>query len=134
MKERVFINSKEVPAAIGAYSQAVKCGDIVWLSGQIPLDPTSMTVVGDNVSEKGVRVQVNQVFKNLKNLCVASGGSLNDIVKINIFLLDMKYFPIINEVMAEFFIKPYPARAAVGVSSLPKGVCVEAEATMVLGT
>ena len=89
MKDRVFINCKEVPAAIGVYSQAVKCGDIVWLSGQIPLDPTSMTVVGDNVSEQGVRVQVNQVFKNLKNLCIASGGNLNDVVKINIFLISI---------------------------------------------
>jgi len=97
MKDRVFINSKEVPAAIGAYSQAVKCGDIVWLSGQIPLDPTSMTVVGDNVSEQGVRAQVNQVFTNLKNLLLTRKGERFEQPNFGTDLLNALFEPNTSE-------------------------------------
>ena len=132
MKDREYIQTKKAPSAIGAYSQAVKCGSTVWISGQIPLDPGSMEIVGHADSDEGVKLQITQVFKNLKCICEASGGSLNEITKLNIFLTDMSYFSFVNEIMAAVFDEPYPARAAVGVVSLPKNVCVEAEAIMII--
>jgi len=117
--------TKNAPGAIGAYSQAVKCGPTVYLSGQIPLDPESMEVVSDDPRE-----QVVQVFKNLKAVCEAAGGSFADVVKLNVYLPDLAHFPLVNEVMGEHFEEPYPARAAIGVSALPKGVAVEVEGIM----
>ena len=125
---KAIIHPDKAPAAIGAYSQAVRAGNTVYMSGQIPLDPESMTVVGDG----DFRAETHQVFKNLQAVAEAAGGSLDDIVKINAYLTDLGNFATFNEVMAEYFEQPYPARAAVGVASLPKGVQVEAEAVLVL--
>ena len=125
---KAIIHTNHAPAAIGAYSQAVRAGNTVYLSGQIPLDPTSMTVVG----EGDFRAETHQVFKNLQAVARAAGGELDDIVKLNAYLTDLAHFAIFNEVMAEYFQQPYPARAAVGVAALPKGVQVEAEAVLVL--
>ncbi|KZE32896.1 RidA family protein [Crenobacter luteus] len=125
---REIIHTDLAPAAIGAYSQAVKAGDTVYLSGQIPLDPATMTVV-----EGGFAAEAHQVFKNLKAVCEAAGGDLNKIVKLNAFLTDLSNFATFNEVMGQYFAQPFPARAAIGVASLPKGVQVEADAVMVLG-
>lgn len=125
---KTIIHTDKAPAAIGAYSQAVRAGNTVYMSGQIPLDPTSMTVVG----EGDFRAEAHQVFKNLQAVAEAAGGSLKDIVKVNAYLTDLGNFAIFNEVMAEYFAQPFPARAAVGVASLPKGVQVEAEAVLVL--
>ena len=125
---KTIIHSDNAPAAIGAYSQAVRAGDTVYMSGQIPLDPASMTVVGDG----DFRAEAHQVFKNLRAVAEAAGGSLDDIVKVNAYLTDLGNFATFNEVMAEYFAQPFPARAAVGVASLPKGVQVEAEAVLVL--
>ena len=125
---REIIHTVDAPEAIGTYSQAVKVGDVVYLSGQIPLVPETMTVIeGDFAS------QVRQVFDNLTAVTEAAGGSLQDIVKLNIFLTDLSYFGTVNELMAEYFEQPYPARAAVGVASLPKDVPVEMDAIMHLG-
>lgn len=127
MTNKAIINTDKAPAAIGTYSQAVKVNNTVYLSGQIPLDPGTMTLVpGD------FRAQATQMFKNLAAVCEAANGSLADIVKLNLYLTDLSNFPIINEVMAEFFTQPYPARAAVGIKELPKGAMVEAEGVMVL--
>ena len=124
---RQVIQTDQAPSAIGPYSQAVRSGDTVYLSGQIPLDPESMDLVrGD------VRQQVEQVFENLTALCRASGGSLAHIVKLNIYLTDLGNFGLVNEIMEEYFEEPYPARAAIGVASLPKGVGVEMDGIMVL--
>ena len=125
---KAIIHTNHAPAAIGAYSQAVRAGNTVYLSGQIPLDPASMTVVG----EGDFRAETHQVFKNLQAVARAAGGELDDIVKLNAYLTDLANFAIFNEVMAEYFQQPYPARAAVGVAALPKGVQVEAEAVLVL--
>ena len=125
---KTIIHTDKAPAAIGAYSQAVKAGNTVYLSGQIPLDPATMNVV-----EGGFEAETRQVFTNLKAVCEAAGGSLNDIVKLNAYLTDLSNFATFNKVMAEFMAEPYPARAAVGVASLPRGVLVEAEGVMVLG-
>ena len=125
---KAIIHTNLAPAAIGAYSQAVRAGNTVYLSGQIPLDPASMTVVG----EGDFRAEAHQVFKNLQAVARAAGGELDDIVKLNAYLTDLAHFAIFNEVMAEYFQQPYPARAAVGVAALPKGVQVEAEAVLVL--
>ncbi len=122
---RNAVVTKNAPGAIGAYSQAIKCGPTVYLSGQIPLDPETMEVVSDDPRE-----QVVQVFKNLKALCEASGGSFADVVKLTVFLPDLGHFPLVNEVMAEEFDEPYPARAAIGVRALPKDVAVEVEGIM----
>lgn len=119
------------PAAIGTYSQAVAVGNTVWLSGQIPLDPTTMQIVGDS-TPAGMEQQIHQVFRNLLAVAQASGGSLNDVVKLNCFLTDLSHFAKVNEIMAQYFTEPYPARAAVGVASLPRGAGFEAEAVMVL--
>ncbi|MCK8516868.1 RidA family protein [Methylonatrum kenyense] len=125
--QRTTIQTDRAPQAIGPYSQAVRAGDTVWLSGQIPLVPaTGEPVEGDAAAH------VRQVFENLKGLAEASGGSLQHVVKLTIFLTDMDNFGLVNELMQDYFHEPYPARAAVGVASLPKGVDVEMEAIMVL--
>ena len=125
---KTIIHSDQAPSAIGAYSQAVRAGDTVYLSGQIPLDPATMEVVGGG----DFRVEAHQVFKNLRAVAEAAGGSLDDVVKLNAYLTDLGNFAVFNEVMAEYFSQPFPARAAVGVAALPKGVQVEAEAVLVL--
>ncbi|HDZ55591.1 MAG TPA: RidA family protein [Pseudomonas xinjiangensis] len=121
------ITSDRAPAAIGPYSQAIKVGNTVYLSGQIPLDPASMEVV------EGMEKQICQVFDNLSAVAEAAGGTLQDIVKLNIFLTDLSHFALVNEVMTRYFKQPYPARAAIGVASLPKGVPVEMDGIMVVG-
>ena len=121
------IATEKAPAAIGTYSQAVKAGDTVYLSGQIPLDPETMQLVDASIEE-----QIHQVFKNLAAVAEAAGGSLNDIVKLNIFLTDLSCFATVNEIMAKYFQEPYPARAAIGVKELPKGVGVEMDGVMYL--
>lgn len=126
-----IISTEKAPKAIGTYSQAVRVGQTVWLSGQIALDPATMQVVGNN-SASGVEQQIHQVFKNLSAVAHESGGTLSDIVKLNLYLTDLTHFAKVNEIMALYFKEPYPARAAVGVASLPKGVAFEAEAVMVL--
>ncbi len=125
---RTTIQTDRAPQAIGPYSQAVRAGNTVWLSGQIPLVPATGELV-----EGDIGVQIRQVFENLKGLSEASGGSLQHVVKLTIFLTDMAHFGLVNELMQEYFKEPYPARAAVGVASLPKGVPVEMEAILVLG-
>jgi len=125
---REIIHTSNAPEAIGTYSQAVKVGDVVYMSGQIPLVPETMTIVNGDFA-----TQVRQVFDNLSAVAEAAGGSLQDIVKLNIFLTDLSYFGTVNEIMAEYFQQPYPARAAIGVSSLPKEVAVEMDAVMHLG-
>ncbi len=121
------ISSAGAPAAIGTYSQAVRVGDLVFLSGQIPLHPESMEIVGNTFEARA-----RQVFDNLRSVAEAAGGSLDDIVKLTIFLTDLDNFATVNAVMEDFFTKPYPARAAVGVASLPKGADVEADAILSL--
>lgn len=122
-----IIHTDRAPAAIGPYAQAVRVGDTVYLSGQIPLLPGSGELVtGD------IQAQVRQVFSNLAAVAEAAGGGLSDIVKLTIFLTDLGHFPLVNEVMAETFVEPYPARAAIGVAALPKGAEVEMDAVMVL--
>lgn len=128
MSSKNIISTESAPAAIGTYSQAVKSGDTVYLSGQIPLDPATMTLVDGDIE-----VQIRRVFDNLSAVCEAAGGNLNDIVKLNIFLVDLVHFAKLNEIMAEYFTAPYPARAAVGVASLPKAAEVEMDAVMVPG-
>ena len=123
---RQIISTPLAPTAIGTYSQAVKVGDTVYLSGQIPLDPATMQLV------EGFENQVRRVFDNLKAVCEAAGGSLNELVKVNVFLIDLGNFAKVNEIMATYFDQPYPARAAVGVSALPRGALVEIEGVMVL--
>lgn len=125
--QKIIISSAAAPAAIGPYSQAVKVGDTVYLSGQIGLEPASMQLVD------GIDAQIHQVFKNLQAVASAAGGSLADVVKLNIFLIDLGHFAKVNEIMAEYFNAPYPARAAVGVAALPRGAQVEADGVMVLG-
>jgi len=122
-----IISTPLAPQAIGTYSQAVKVGETVYLSGQIPLDPETMQVVDGDIA-----VHIRRVFDNLKAVAEAAGGDFNDIVKLNVFLTDLSNFPIVNEIMAEYFSQPYPARAAVGVAALPKGVGVEMDGVMVL--
>lgn len=123
-----IIHTAGAPQAIGTYSQAVRVsgGDTVYLSGQIGLDPVSMQMAN------GIEAQIQQVFSNLKAVAAASGGSLNDIVKLNIFLTDLDNFALVNEIMASHFTQPYPARAAIGVKSLPRGALVEMDGVMVL--
>ena len=124
---RQIITTDGAPKAIGTYSQAVKVGDTVYMSGQIGLDPATMEMI------EGIDAQVRRVFDNLSAVTAAAGGSLADIVKLNIFLTDLGHFALVNSIMAEYFKEPYPARAAVGVASLPRGALVEADAVMVLG-
>lgn len=122
-----IIQTDKAPQAIGTYSQAVKAGNTVYLSGQIGLDPQTMQLVSDDV-----RQQAEQVFTNLREVCIAAGGSLSDIVKLNIYLTDLQDFAILNEVMSQFVVEPYPARAAVEVSALPKGAKIEIEGSMIV--
>jgi reactive intermediate/imine deaminase len=125
--DKSVIHSDRAPAAIGTYSQAIRVGDTVYLSGQIPLDPVSMQLISGDM-----RAQIERVFDNLAAVCAAAGGSLGDIVKLNIFLVDLGHFALVNEVMAGYFSTPYPARAAVGVAALPRAAQVEMDAIMVL--
>ena len=125
--KREIINTRDAPAAIGTYTQAVKVGQTVYLSGQIPLDPKSMTLVNATIED-----EINQVFRNLRAVCQASGGDLRDIVKLNVFLTDLAHFARVNEIMGQYFSQPFPARAAIGVASLPRGARVEADGILVL--
>ncbi len=125
--QREIISTTDAPQAIGTYSQAIKVGNTVYLSGQIPLVPETMELI-----EGDMRAQITRVFDNLTAVAKAAGGSLADICKLNIFLTDLSHFPLVNEIMAEYFSEPYPARAAVGVASLPKGALVEMDAIMSL--
>ncbi|MCL2920119.1 RidA family protein [Shewanella litorisediminis] len=127
MAEKTIIATDKAPAAIGTYSQAVKVGSTVYLSGQIPLDPATMTLVGDDFEAQTV-----QVFENLKAVCEAAGGSFADIAKLNIFLTDLSNFAKVNEIMGRYFSEPYPARAAIGVKELPRGSQVEMDGVMEL--
>ncbi|GAA5216290.1 RidA family protein [Corallincola platygyrae] len=124
---KTIIATDNAPKAIGTYSQAVKVDNTVYLSGQIPLVPSTMEMIGDDFS-----AQVRQVFDNLSAVCQASGGSLADIVKLNIFLTDLSHFATVNEIMAEYFQQPYPARAAIGVAELPKAAQVEMDGILVI--
>ena len=124
---RTIISTAHAPAAIGTYSQAVRVGDTVYLSGQIGLDPERMQLV------EGIDAQIVRVFDNLKAVAEASGGSLADVVKLNVFLTDLAHFATVTEVMGCYFSEPVPARAAVGVAALPRGALVEADAVLVLG-
>lgn len=122
-----IIATASAPQAIGTYSQAIKVNDAVYLSGQIGLEPASMQMV------EGIEAQIHQVFRNLQAVAEAAGGKLGDVVKLNVFLTDLANFAKVNEIMAQYFHSPYPARAAVGVKELPRGALVEADAVMVLG-
>lgn len=122
-----IISTPLAPAAIGTYSQAIKVGNTVYLSGQIALDPETMQVIEGDIS-----LQIRRVFDNLSAVANAAGGSFSDIVKLNVFLTDLADFPIVNTIMAEYFQQPYPARAAIGVAALPRGVGVEMDGVMVL--
>lgn len=124
---REIITTDRAPAAIGTYSQAVKVGDTVYLSGQIPLDPATMQPV-----EGGMETQIRRVFDNLGAVARAAGGSLADTVKLNVFLTDLGHFALVNQIMAEYFKEPYPARAAIGVAALPRGAQVEMDAVLAL--
>lgn len=128
MSNRAAIHTDKAPAAIGPYSQAIKAGNTIYLSGQIPLDPTRMVLV-----DGGIEAQAHRVFQNISEVCKAAGGSLGDMVKLNLYLTDLSDFDAVNTVMKEYFDAPYPARAAIGISQLPKGSLLEAEGVMVLG-
>jgi len=128
MKKQI-ISTDKAPKAIGTYSQAVKVGDTVYLSGQISLVPETMEMLNGNVEQ-----QIHRVFKNLAAVAEAAGGSLQDMVKLNVFLTDLSNFPAVNQVMAQYFTEPYPARAAIGVASLPRNAAVEMDGVMVLAS
>jgi len=123
---KAVISTPRAPSAIGTYSQAVRCGDTIYLSGQIGLDPATMQLV------EGIDAQVKRVFDNLKAVAEAAGGSLDDAARVTIYLTDLAHFAKVNEAMAAYFTQPYPARAAIGVAALPKGAAVEMDAIMVL--
>jgi reactive intermediate/imine deaminase len=125
---RQTIHTPDAPQAIGPYSQAVRAGDTVYLSGQIPLDPKSMQLVSGEIE-----AEIRQVFENLKAVAVAAGGSLANAVKVNVFLTDLSHFAKVNEIMASYCSQPYPARAAIGVAQLPRGARVEIECVLYLG-
>lgn len=125
---RDIIHTDAAPAAIGTYSQAVRCGDTVYLSGQIPLDPKTMTLLNASIED-----EIHQVFKNLRAVCEAAGGTLGHIAKLNVFLTDLGHFAKVNEIMGQYFQAPYPARAAIGVAALPRGARIEADGILVLG-
>lgn len=127
MSNKAVIHTNNAPAAIGPYAQAVKAGGTVYLSGQIPLDPATMELVGEDFAE-----QAEQVFRNLAAVCQAAGGSLGDLVKLNIYLTDLSRFAVINDVMTHHLDEPFPARAAIGVSELPRGAQVEMDGIMVI--
>lgn len=122
------VNTPEAPAAIGTYSQAIRCGTTVYLSGQIALDPKTMQLLD------GIEAQIHQVFRNLAAVAAAAGGSLADAVKLTIYLTDLAHFGKVNEIMAQYMTPPYPARAAVGVAALPRGALVEADAVLVFAS
>lgn len=124
---RQIIHTEAAPAAIGTYSQAVRCGDTVFLSGQIPLDPKTMTMLNASIED-----EIHQVFRNLRAVCEAAGGTLAQLAKLNLYLTDLSHFAKVNEIMGEYFQQPYPARAAVGVAALPRGARVEADGILVL--
>ncbi|MEX0431166.1 RidA family protein [Spiribacter insolitus] len=124
---RRIVQTDQAPAAIGPYSQAVQVGELVFISGQIPLDPVTMDMAGADID-----TQTRRVFDNLHNVCMAAGGDLSSICKLSIFLTDLGHFATVNGIMAEYFSEPYPARAAIGVSELPKGALVEVEAILSL--
>ena len=123
------IHTDLAPAAIGTYSQAIRAENTVYISGQIPLDPVTMQLCSDEI-----RSQIDQVIKNLSAVCEAAGGRLASIVKLNVYLTDLIHFPLISEAMTHYFVEPYPARAAIGVSALPRGAQVEMDAIMVLAS
>ncbi|OQK17942.1 reactive intermediate/imine deaminase [Methyloprofundus sedimenti] len=125
--QKESIHTESAPQAIGTYSQAIKVETTVYLSGQIPLDPDTMEIAAGDIS-----MHIKRVFDNLRAVAEAAGGELQDIVKLNVFLTDLSHFPIVNEIMGEYFTQPYPARAVVGVAALPKGVGVEMDAIMEL--
>lgn len=127
MPNRSVIQTDQAPEAIGPYSQGIKVGDTVYLSGQIPLVPATMTLVDGDIE-----AQVRQVFDNLAAVCQAGGGTLRNIVKLNIYLTDLSHFALVNDLMSEYLDQPYPARAALGVAALPKGAGVEMDAVMVI--
>lgn len=122
-----MIYTEQAPAAIGTYSQAIKSGNTIYLSGQIPLDPTTMMLV-----DSGFEVQTIQVFENLKAVTEAASGGLQEVVKLTIYLTDLSNFPMVNEIMGRYFTTPYPARTTIGVASLPKGAQIEIDAILVL--
>jgi len=124
---KTIIQTLDAPQAIGTYSQAVRVDRTVYLSGQIPLNPETMLLVDGDIA-----AQITQVFDNLKAVALAAEGDFSDIVKLNVFLTDLTHFPIVNEIMGQYFDEPYPARAAIGVAALPKGSGVEMDAIMVL--
>jgi len=124
---RTIIETPQAPSAIGTYSQAVRVGNTVWVSGQIPLDPATMQLVSGDID-----AEIRRVFDNLAAIAAAAGGSLNDAVKVTVFLTDLAHFARVNEIMATYFDKPYPARAAVGVAALPRGARVEMECVLSL--
>ena len=126
MSNKTIIQTPDAPAAIGTYSQAVRVDHTVYLSGQIGLDPSTMQMVD------GIDAQIHRVFQNMRAVTVAAGGSMDDVVKLNVFLTDLGNFARVNEIMATYFHQPYPARAAVGVASLPRGALVEADGVMYL--
>lgn len=123
-----IVSTDRAPKAIGTYSQAVRIGDVVYLSGQIPLDPQTM-----ELREGDIEAQIRQVFENLKAVAEAAGGVLDDLVKLNVYLTDLTHFPVVNRVMADYLAEPYPARAAVGVSALPRGAAVEMDGVLAIG-
>ena len=125
--QKQIISTPAAPAAIGTYSQAVRVGNTIWVSGQIPLDPATKELVGP-----AIEPQVRQTFANLQAIVTASGAGMADVVKVTIFLVDLAHFALVNKVMAEFFPEPYPARAAVGVAALPRGAQVEVECIIAL--
>ncbi|EIC21315.1 RidA family protein [Thiorhodovibrio frisius] len=124
---RTQIHTDQAPQAIGTYSQAVRAGKTVYLSGQIPLDPATMELVDGDME-----AQIRRVFDNLLAVAQAAGGGFQDLVKLHVFLTDLSHFPLVNQVMADYFQEPYPARAAIGVAALPKGAGVEMDAILVL--
>lgn len=126
--KREIVQTDKAPSAIGTYSQAVRCGDAVYLSGQIPLDPATMELVAGDIDR-----QIAQVFENLSAVARAARGDLDNVVKLNVYLVDLAHFPRVNEIMARYFQSPYPARAAVQVAALPRGAAVEMDAVMHLG-
>ena len=128
MAVKTSIYAQDAPAAIGTYSQAVKVGDTVYLSGQIPLIPHTMELVQGDMS-----AQIRRVFDNLQAVAEAASGNLADVVKLNVFLTDLGHFPLVNQIMADYFQEPYPARAAIGIAALPRGAAVEMDAVMVIG-
>jgi reactive intermediate/imine deaminase len=123
---KTIISTPQAPAAIGTYTQAVRCGDTVYCSGQIGLDPATMQLA------TGIEAQIHRVFQNLRAVADAAGGSLGDAVKVTVYLTDLGHFAKVNEIMAQYFPQPFPSRAAIGVASLPRGALVEADAILVL--